>query len=159
MRGVAARPPAELSVRPPRPRWSACGRLEMKKLKKSSFSPLHSCIIYVIIDGMKAKPGNVGARKAPFTEVAAGLMPVARGSLALVRKACGKPGCRACKSGRKHPAWLFVYREGGKQKSRHVPAQCAKPMKRAIENGRKLEQAICAEGLAYLDSLVAEAAK
>ena len=159
MRGVAARPPAELSVRPPRPRWSACGRLKMKKLKKSSFSPLHSCIIYVIIDGMKAIPGSVGARNAPFAEVAAGLMPVARGSLALVRKACGKPGCRACKSGRKHPAWLFVYREGGKQKSRHVPAQCAKPMKRAIENGRKLEQAICAEGLAYLDSLVAEAAK
>lgn len=120
---------------------------------------MHSCIIYVIIDGMKAKPGNVGARNASFTEVAAGLMPVARGSLALVRKACGKPGCRACKSGRKHPAWLFVYREGGKQKSRHVPAQCAKPMKRAIENGRKLEQAICAEGLAYLDSLVAEAAE
>jgi hypothetical protein len=32
-------------------------------------------------------------------------------------------------------------------------------MKLAIENGRKLEQAICAEGLAYLDSLVSEAAR
>ena len=108
---------------------------------------------------MKAKPGNVGARDASFAEAVAGLMPVARGSLALVRKACGKPGCRACKSGRKHPAWLFVYREGGKQKSRHVPARCAPLMRRAIENGRKLEQSICAEGLAYLDSLVAEAAR
>ena len=111
------------------------------------------------IDGMKVRSGKDRAPRAPFEGVVAGLMPVARGSLALVRKACGKPGCRACKSGRKHPAWLLVYREGGKQKSRHVPAQCAPLMKLAIENGRKLEQAICAEGLAYLDSLVAEAAQ
>ena len=108
---------------------------------------------------MEAKANKVRAQRGPFPEKAAGFMPVARGSLALVRKACGKPGCRACKSGRKHPAWLLVYREGGKQKSRHVPAQCAPLMKLAIENGRKLEQAICAEGLAYLDSLVAEAAQ
>lgn len=108
---------------------------------------------------MKAKANKVGAQRGPFLEKVAGFMPVARGSLALVRKACGKPGCRACESGRKHPAWLLVYREGGKQKSRHVPAQCAPLMKLAIENGRKLEQAICAEGLAYLDSLVAEAAQ
>ena len=79
---------------------------------------------------MKAKANKVRAQRGPFLEKVAGFMPVARGSLALVRKACGKPGCRACKSGRKHPAWLLVYRE-----------------------------AICAEGLAYLDSLVAEAAQ
>ena len=120
---------------------------------------MHSCIGYVIIDGMKTQANKVKAQPAPFLEKVAGFMPVARGSLALVRKACGKPGCKACKSGRKHPAWLFVYREGGKQRSRHVPAQCAPLMKLAIENGRKLEQAICAEGLAYLDSLVSEAAR
>ena len=108
---------------------------------------------------METKANKVRAQRGPFPEKVAGFMPVARGSLALVRKACGKPGCRACKSGRRHPAWLLVYREGGKQKSRHVPAQCAPLMKLAIENGRKLEQAICAEGLAYLDSLVAEAAQ
>ena len=106
---------------------------------------------------MKTKANKVEAQPAPFLEKVAGLMPVARGSLALVRKACGKPGCKACKSGRKHPAWLLVYRECGKQKSRHVPAQCAPLMKLAIENGRKLEQAMCAEGLRFLDSLVAEA--
>lgn len=105
----------------------------------------------------KVKSGKGKAPRAPFEDTVAGLMPVARGSLAMVRKSCGKPGCRACKSGRKHPAWLFVYREDGRQKSRHVPAQCAKPMKVAIENGRKLERAICSEGLAYLDSLLAEA--
>ena len=108
---------------------------------------------------MITKANKVKAQPSPFLEKVAGSMPVARGSLALVRKTCGKPGCKACKSGRKHPAWRFVYREGGKQKSRHVPAQCAPLMNLAIENGRKLEQAICAEGLAYLDSLVAEAAR
>lgn len=108
---------------------------------------------------MRKKANKIKAQPAPFLEKVAGLMPVARGSLALVRKACGKPGCRACQSGRKHPAWLFVYREGGKQKSRHVPAEFAASMKQAIENGRKLEQAMCAEGLRFLDSLVAEAAQ
>ena len=38
-----------------------------------------------------------------------------------------------------------------------VPAEFAASMKQAIENGRKLEQAVCAEGLRFLDSLVAEA--
>jgi len=79
---------------------------------------------------MKVKPGKDKAPRAPFEDVVAGLMPVARGSLAMVRKSCGKPGCRACRSGRKHPAWLFVYREGGKQKSRHVPAEFAASIKR-----------------------------
>ena len=108
---------------------------------------------------MKTKADKVRAQREPFLEKVAGFMPVARGSLALVRKACGKPGCRACESGRKHPAWLLVYREGGKQKSRHVPAEFAASMKQAIENGRRLEQAMCAEGLRFLDSLVAEAAQ
>ena len=106
---------------------------------------------------METKANKLRAQRGPFLEKVAGLMPVARGSLAMVRKACGKPGCRACKSGGKHPAWQFVYREGGKQKSRHVPAEFAASMKQAIENGRRLEQAICAEGLRFLDSLVAEA--
>ena len=106
---------------------------------------------------MKTKADKVKAQPAPFLEKVAGFMPVARGSLALVRKACGKPGCKACKSGRKHPAWLFVYREGGKQRSRHVPAALAPLMRQAVENGRRLEQAMCAEGLRYLDSLMGDA--
>ena len=42
---------------------------------------------------MKTKADKVKAQPAPFLEKVAGFMPVARGSLALVRKACGKPGC------------------------------------------------------------------
>ena len=36
--------------------------------------------------------------------------PVAKGSLSQVRMKCAKSGCRACKSGRGHPAWIFAYR-------------------------------------------------
>lgn len=118
---------------------------------------MRSCIQYLIIDGMETKTRKAEAQDAPFAEVVAGLMPVARGSLALVRKTCGKPGCRACKSGERHPAWLFVYRVGGKQRSRHVPAALAPLMRQAVENGRRLEQAMCAEGLRYLDALVGDA--
>lgn len=118
---------------------------------------MRSCMRYAIIDGMKTRTRKAEAQDAPFAEVVAGLMPVARGSLALVRKTCGKPGCRACKSGKRHPAWLFVYRAGGKQRSRHVPAALAPLMRQAVENGRRLEQAMCAEGLRYLDALVGDA--
>ena len=101
---------------------------------------------------MKINRFGRGAEKS-FDEIVRSLMPVARGSLSRVRKSCNKPGCNVCKSGKGHPAWIFVFREDGKQRCRHVPASAAPLMKKAIENGRKLEQAICAEGLRYLDSL------
>ena len=100
---------------------------------------------------MKIRKVRKGAEPS-FDEIVRSLMPVARGSLSLVRKSCNKPECNACKSGKGHPAWIFVYREDGRQRCRHVPASAAPLMKKAIENGRKLEQAICAEGLRYLDS-------
>ena len=92
------------------------------------------------------------SREASFEEVLAGLMPVARSSLG-VREV----RAQGLQVGQEHPACLFVYREGGKQHSRHVPVALAPLMRRAVENGKRLEQAMCAEGLRYLDSLAAGA--
>ena len=105
---------------------------------------------------MKAKANKVRAQRGPFLEKVAGFMPVARGSLALVRKACGKPGCRACKSGKGHPAWIFAYREGGRRKCLYVRKRDVAAVEAAIERGRRVEALLLEEGVRFIRSLRAE---
>ena len=73
--------------------------------------------------------------------------PVAKGSLTEVRKSCSRPGCTVCKSGAKHPAWLFTYRQDGKAFSLHVPRDLAGTVRLAIGNGRRLEQLMVEAGV------------
>jgi hypothetical protein len=76
--------------------------------------------------------------------------PVAKGSLCEVRKSCSRPGCRACRSGLRHPAWLFTYRKDGKAHSLHVPRGLVEVVRRALENGRCVEQLIVEAGVALI---------
>ena len=73
--------------------------------------------------------------------------PVAKGSLAEVRKSCSCPGCTVCKSGARHPAWLFTYRKDGKPHSLHVPRELAETVRQAIANGRRLEHLMVDAGV------------
>jgi hypothetical protein len=70
----------------------------------------------------------------------ANLWPLAKGSLAEVRKPCIRPNCRACRSGQKHPALIFNFRHAGKQHCRYVSAELAPLLRQALDNGRKLEK-------------------
>jgi hypothetical protein len=81
----------------------------------------------------------------------AALYPVAKGSLREVRRNCSRPGCATCASGKMHTAWLMTFYLGGKQRSRHVPKSMVKELKKALENGRKIEDAMLLSGLAMLD--------
>jgi len=81
---------------------------------------------------------------------AIGSWPVAKGSLTEVRKTCGKPGCRRCASGEKHPAWLFMYRLDGKACSMHVPKQLVPLVEYAIANGHRLERQLVESGIALI---------
>ena len=81
----------------------------------------------------------------------AALYPVAKGSLREVRRNCLRPGCATCASGRMHTAWLMTFYLDGRQRSRHVPKTMVKELKRALENGRRLENAMLLSGLAMLD--------
>jgi hypothetical protein len=81
---------------------------------------------------------------------AIGSCPIAKGSLTEVRKTCGRPGCRRCASGEKHPAWLFMYRLDGKACSMHVPKELVPLVASAIENGRCLERQLVESGIALI---------
>lgn len=85
-----------------------------------------------------------------FLDEMAGLWPIAKGSLAEVRKPCIRPTCPACKSGKKHPAWLFSFSQGGKRRCRYVPLDLVPALRQALENGRQLEKRLVELGVELL---------
>ena len=82
-----------------------------------------------------------------FVKELAELWPLAKGSLAEVRKPCIRPKCPACKSGKRHPAWLFSFRQDGKQRCRYVPLELVPVLRQALDNGRQLEKRLVELGL------------
>lgn len=82
--------------------------------------------------------------------------PVAKGSLSSVRMKCARSGCRACKSGKGHPAWIFAYREGGRRKCLYVRKRDVAAVEAAIERGRRVEALLLEEGVRFIRSLRAE---
>jgi hypothetical protein len=74
-----------------------------------------------------------------FLDELASLWPLAKGSLAQVRKPCIRPNCPACKSGKGHPALMFSFTRKGQRVCRYVPAEFAPVLRQALDNGRQLE--------------------
>ena len=86
-----------------------------------------------------------------FLDELAGMWPLAKGSLAEVRKPCIRPNCPACRSGRKHKAVIFSFTQAGKRRCRYVPAELEPVLRQALANGRRLEQRLVALGAELLD--------
>lgn len=98
-----------------------------------------------------AKPD---ARRDKFRAALEKLWPVAKGSVTWTRKTCGKPKtCKKCLSGEKHPSLIFTYRKDGRLHCRNVRPGQEATMRKAIENGRKLERLLVEQGEELLRSL------
>jgi hypothetical protein len=91
--------------------------------------------------GRSQRPGT-----ALTLEEIARRWPLAKGSLAEVRKPCIRPQCRACASGRKHPAFIFSFTEAGGRRCLHVPRELVPRLRQALENGRWLEEQMARAG-------------
>jgi hypothetical protein len=76
--------------------------------------------------------------------------PALKGSLAQVRKPCIRPNCRACASGKKHPNYLLAFTHQGRRRCLYVPWAMVPVLKRALENGRRIEQLLYQMGPALL---------
>jgi hypothetical protein len=83
---------------------------------------------------------KLSAEQGAFLGELAGLWPLAKGSLAEVRKPCIRENCPACRDGRKHQALIFSFRTGGKQRCLYVSAELEGPLRQALANGRQLER-------------------
>jgi hypothetical protein len=76
--------------------------------------------------------------------------PALKGSLAQVRKPCVRPNCRACASGKKHPNYLLALTDKGQRRCLYVPIAMVPLLKRALKNGRRIEQLLYQMGPALL---------
>ncbi len=74
------------------------------------------------------------------------LWPAAKGSVAKVCKPCIRKNCPACARGDKHPAWLLSFTAQGRRKIMYVPLALVPQIKRAIQNGRKIEKLLSRSG-------------
>ena len=102
---------------------------------------------------MRKKPArNDPDAREGFISAARDLWPAAKGSLAHVARPCGRPkSCAACRSGRRHPMWIFTFRQSGRLRCRYVPADLAESLRRALANGRAIEKRLIEEGAALIE--------
>jgi hypothetical protein len=87
------------------------------------------------------KPKNIGSLvQQRFLDKLLPLWPALKGSLAQVRKPCIRPNCPACARGDKHPNYLFAFTQKGRRRCLYVPRAMVPVLKRALQNGRRIEQ-------------------
>jgi len=99
---------------------------------------------------MKASSRLTDQQRQEFLSRMATLWPAAKGSVAEVRKPCGRPGCKACAEGRKHRAFILGYKEGGRRRCLYVPAEKVPALQAAIANGRRIEELLSECGAAMV---------
>ncbi len=85
------------------------------------------------------------ARKK-WQEQLAALWPALKGSLAKVYKPCIRKNCPACARGDKHPAWLLSFSAQGRRKTMYVPLALVPTIRKALHNGRQIEQLLYRSG-------------
>lgn len=86
-----------------------------------------------------------------FLDEVAGLWPVAKGSLAHVRRPCVRVNCQACARGDKHPAWIFTFLQRGKRRCLYVPEALTPQVRQAIDNGRRVEEMLTQAGVDLIE--------
>ena len=79
--------------------------------------------------------------------------PVATGSLSLRKGPCIRKNCPACAAGRGHSSHALYVRQGSRRLSIYVPERLVPEVRKAIENGRLLQDLINEAGVRYVSAL------
>jgi Family of unknown function (DUF6788) len=77
------------------------------------------------------------ARSAAVQHVAD--KPLLRGSLVVMHRRCGKPGCH-CQQGEKHPALYLAVRAKNKRAMIYIPPALEETVREWIVNGRRVDE-------------------
>ena len=78
------------------------------------------------------------------------LWPALKGSLAKVYKPCIRKNCPACARGDKHPAWMLSFTHRRRRYCLYVPLELVPAIRRAYQNGRRLEDLLYRVGPALI---------
>ena len=86
----------------------------------------------------------------------ASLRPAMLGSLSFRRSRCGYANCTACLSGEQHPSHVLYGRHNGRRFAVYVPEDLVGDVRRAIDNGRALQDLLMQAGQRYVEALKRE---
>ncbi len=90
---------------------------------------------------------NTDPLKQRFRQQLLSLWPALKGSLAQIHKPCIRKNCPACARGDKHAAWMLAFKDqSGRRHGMYVPQSLVADLRRALINGRKIEQLLSAMG-------------
>ncbi len=84
---------------------------------------------------------------------AAGVWPAILGSLSLRRAPCVRGNCSACRSGEQHQSFVLYGRLRGRRFSVYVPEELVPEVRRCLENGRALQEALYEAAPRYIKAL------
>jgi hypothetical protein len=84
---------------------------------------------------------------------AASLWPALLGSLSYRRTRCGQPNCPACRSGEQHRSYVLYGRHEGRRFAIYVPDNLVEEVRRAVDNGRALQDLLVQAGPRYVKAL------
>lgn len=88
-----------------------------------------------------------------FAQAISGLWPVATGSLSLRKGSCIRENCPACAAGTGHSSHALYVRRDSRRFSIYVPERLVPEVRKAIENGRLLQELINEAGVRYVSAL------
>lgn len=110
-----------------------------------------ACIVLPAILCPVKQKRRVSSTRQRFWNKLRTCWPALKGSLALVHKPCIRPNCPACASGKKHPNYLLAFSDQGQRRCLYVPVAMVPVLKRALKNGRQIEQLLYQMGPALLE--------
>ena len=84
---------------------------------------------------------------------AASLWPALLGSLSNRRTRCMQPNCAACQSGEQHRSYVLYGRHKGRRFAVYVPDELIDEVRRAVDNGRALQDLLMQAGPRYVEAL------
>jgi hypothetical protein len=84
---------------------------------------------------------------------AASLWPALLGSLSCRRTRCMQPNCAACQSGEQHRSYVLYGRHQGRRFAVYVPDELIDEVRRAVDNGRALQDLLMQAGPRYVEAL------
>jgi hypothetical protein len=108
------------------------------------------CHIYLIMPRTRESPADV---ERWFRAQTAGLWPAALGSLSLRKSPCTRDHCAACARGEQHASYVLYGRIDGRRTAIYVPDELEPEIRRALENGRVLQQVLHEAGRRYTNAV------
>jgi len=91
-----------------------------------------------------------------FREQVAKLWPAGLGSLTLRRSPCIREHCQACQTGEQHPSYVLYGGRNGRRLAVYVPDRLVPEVRKAVENGRALQDVLYEAGQRYTRALKRE---